>query len=212
MKSERQKVAKLDGREVDRINETRKTTLLSKLSVEEVGQVFERATCENGNITQEALEKALAAHVRGKGLAHQTHVARTVKEIMAIFDRNGDGIINGNEFLVGMSILCKGTQEQKVYHVFRGLDKDGDGHITLDEMIEYMISFFQTTFTVSQTTLQKGISPMKLGYATALACFEEADANHDGKITFDEFRNWYTKQRSKGGVFGQANSAKNNAT
>uniref|UniRef100_A0A7S2TY09 EF-hand domain-containing protein n=1 Tax=Lotharella oceanica TaxID=641309 RepID=A0A7S2TY09_9EUKA len=189
---------KLNAREVDRIHETRETTLLSKLSAEQVRAIFDSCARKNGTITKEGLAEAVENFIPGEGLAHHTHVQRTVNEIMEVFDRDGNGVVDAKEFLVGMSVLCKGSTEEKVCSVFKALDTDGDGYITLTEMVDYMICFFKTAFSLSQTKLREGISPMKLGYATALACFEEADVNRDGRISFQEFQTWYKSKSTPG--------------
>mmetsp|Transcript_2993 Transcript_2993/g.4560 ORF Transcript_2993/g.4560 Transcript_2993/m.4560 type:complete len:415 (-) Transcript_2993:522-1766(-) len=104
----RSPVLKLHPREIDRILEVRQTTLLSKLTASQVRKLYHQCKDKEGLITKKALEKRVQCFIPGQGLAHYTHVQRTINEIMGTFDLHGNGVIDAKEFLVGMSVLCNG--------------------------------------------------------------------------------------------------------
>jgi hypothetical protein len=71
-------------------------------------------------------------------------------------------------------------------------DENGDGVISLEEMTKYLTSVYRVIYeTVPGTGEQLGVSPEELAAATAQKCFEEADANGDGSLTLEEFKEWF---------------------
>ncbi|CAG8495885.1 10396_t:CDS:2 [Acaulospora colombiana] len=64
------------------------------------------------------------------------------ERIFQFFDQDGDDIINFNELVVGLSILCKGNLEEKIEYVFRGYDLNGDGFISRDELQQIFKAYF----------------------------------------------------------------------
>jgi Ca2+-binding EF-hand superfamily protein len=62
--------------------------------------------------------------------------------IFSFFDQDGDGRIDFSELVSGLSILCKGTREEKMYFAFRGYDIDGDGRISRDELRQMFKAYF----------------------------------------------------------------------
>ncbi len=70
-------------------------------------------------------------------------------------------------------------------------DYNGDGFISLDEMQTYLASVFKMLYaTQPGTHEQMGVSASELAAATAAQCFADADANGDGNLSFEEFRDW----------------------
>ena len=60
------------------------------------------------------------------------------------------------------------------------------------EMVEYMTSVFGLMLATRPEFLAKsGLSVEEIAQATAEQCFDQADANGDGDITYDEFQEWY---------------------
>jgi predicted ferric reductase/Ca2+-binding EF-hand superfamily protein len=99
------------------------------------------------------------------------------RRIFAMFDRDGNGIIEKAEFLDRVRGLVFGTDRQKLRFVFRLHDHDEDGFITRQELDRI----------VHLSLLEDGIEAAP-GQARALVnqLFFVADQNRDGKITFDE--------------------------
>ena len=59
-----------------------------------------------------------------------------------------------------------------------------------------MTTYFTSLFTMMlssqpEVLAASGLTPADIATATAEQCFEEADTNGDGDITFDEFQEWF---------------------
>jgi len=113
-----------------------------------------------------------------------------------LFDTSGKGFIDLKQLAAGISVLCRGNGEDRIRLAFSVFDDDGDGRITKDEMDRYLTAFFKVCFDLSPHMQHgfKGVSPRDLGSATAAHCFREADHDGDGKVSFEEFKRWYSQQ------------------
>ena len=66
------------------------------------------------------------------------------------------------------------------------------GFISRDEMTRYLFSVFKVLYSADAATEGKmGVGAEELARITADQCFAEADLNHDGRLSFDEFKRWY---------------------
>ena len=73
-----------------------------------------------------------------------------------------------------LDYLRPGTEDRvRARENFRLTDADGDKQITFDEFVTFMADF------------DPGMSADELRIG-----FDEIDSDHDGVISFDEFRNW----------------------
>ena len=92
-----------------------------------------------------------------------------------------------------MSFLCGGSDEDKVKAAFSLIDVNGDGFISRDEMITYLTSVIKLICQVSPKTLSEiVITAEQLAATAARVAFEQADLDHDGRISLDDFTSWCT--------------------
>ena len=103
-----------------------------------------------------------------------------------------------SRLLTGLSVLCrdgglKGSGQNEI-DSFNMIDRNGDGVITLSKMTEYMEAALKVIFAVVPHKQQEcGTSAVGLADATARQAFNDADVNHDGMITVEEFLLWCEK-------------------
>ena len=103
----------------------------------------------------------------------------------------------GSQFLCGLSLLCNASRGQKLRSTFDLFDYDGDGFISLAEMTRYLASVFRLVASTRPEVFQEmRTTPQSLAEVTASQCFHDADIDHDGQLSFDEFCRWYAKQPS----------------
>ena len=117
---------------------------------------------------------------------------QTIQRLFHVFDINNDGIIDFYELASGISILCAGSKSSKVSASFALFDRNGDGKISLNEMIIYLTSVFRVIFEATPYSAEEfGATPEELAESTAFQCFEDCDINKDGFLSLEEFTVWY---------------------
>ncbi|KIO32668.1 hypothetical protein M407DRAFT_100809 [Tulasnella calospora MUT 4182] len=86
-------------------------------------------------------------------------------------DADGTGTIDLPEFLTMMAGKMEGNDlEEQTKAAFKVLDKNGDGHITVQELYQVLV-----------------ILGEKRSYKEVVDMFQEADTNADGLINYEEF-------------------------
>lgn len=105
-----------------------------------------------------------------KGLRRIDHPLKNadelLHEILKAVDSSGNGKIQYNEFRVFLE-----HAERELYQLFESIDKDRNGALDKDELRQ---AFARSGVVVSSAKLDQ--------------FFDEIDVNHDGKISFEEWR------------------------
>jgi hypothetical protein len=89
-----------------------------------------------------------------------------------------------------LSGSAHGFDEGRARSLFEQYDANGDGVLDVGEFTEYLTSVFEALSTTPEFKAS-GVTPSQMAEATAAQCFAEADANGDGSLTFDEFKQWF---------------------
>jgi len=181
-------------------------TAFSRIPMNEILAVF-RDAAKEGVIERATFEKCFQKVCQGDG-NDQKILKLVANRVFDVFDRDGNGLVDHAEFVAGLSLLCRASSEDKIQAAFNLFDLDGDGYVTYDEMLRYMISFFEVCFALDSNMKKRfgNITAEQVGTATANHCFVRADANGDGHISFDEFREWCNSDDSvaRSGIIPQA--------
>ena len=106
------------------------------------------------------------------------------KEIFASFDQNNDGQVCFRELITSLSLVMKGTGEEKLRWLFSIYDLDNDGRITLDEVLDAVESMYATT---EGRMTGMGAAQIALRTAEVEHMFKIVDKDSNGYWTLDEF-------------------------
>lgn len=123
--------------------------------------------------------------------------SETVQQaVFDIFDRDGNGVVDLMEILCGISLLCAGTEEEKITAIFGAFDVNNDGFISLDEMFTFLTSVFRVGLTPQVLGVMNHMGTTvhcaeELACLTAIECFRAADCSRDGKLSAEEFKVWF---------------------
>ncbi|CAL5425448.1 unnamed protein product [Camellia sinensis] len=165
----------LDNAVLDRLKQFRAMNKFKKvalrviagcLSEEEImglKQMFKGMDTDNsGTITLEELKQGLAK--QGTKLSEYE-----VKQLMEAADADGNGTIDYDEFIAATMQLNRMDREEHLYTAFQYFDKDNSGYITIEELQQALREF--------------GINDGR----DINEIISEVDADHDGRIDYDEF-------------------------
>jgi NADPH oxidase 5 len=100
------------------------------------------------------------------------------QRVLALFDADGDGVIRREEFLDGVRRLVLGSSRERLSFAFRLHDHDGDGSLDRVDLVRMV------TLSLAEDDVNTRDGDVERLVAALLS---DADADHDGRISFDEF-------------------------
>merc|ERR1719265_3020541 len=100
-----------------------------------------------------------------------------LERIIELFDTDHDNTVSFQEFIKALSVFTAGTsKDDKLRFAFNVYDIDGDGYISNGELYMTLKQMSGTNLTEEQ--LQQVVDKTIM----------ENDLNHDGKLSFEEFK------------------------
>ena len=115
--------------------------------------------------------------------------------IFPMYDVNGDGHIDFQEFMTVLYIMSSGTHDENLEQIFRVFDTNHDDAISEDEMkrvvknLYYLFKFNDKIDHEEDNKKSKASNGLMNQGPTefAMKVFKEMDQNQDGKVTKEEF-------------------------
>uniref|UniRef100_A0A671UY08 Kv channel interacting protein 3b, calsenilin n=1 Tax=Sparus aurata TaxID=8175 RepID=A0A671UY08_SPAAU len=98
------------------------------------------------------------------------------------FDMDRSGSIRFEDFVIGLSVLLRGSVPEKLRWAFNLYDINKDGYITKEEMMAIMTSIYDMMGRYTLPSVRDE-SP----YEHVERFFQKMDRNRDGVVTIDEF-------------------------
>ena len=97
-------------------------------------------------ITQSIFAKCLGPLGQARNLV--------TERIFQFFDQGGDGIIDFEELACGLSVLVKGSHEEKLKHAFRGFDVENRGFLTRPDVRSMFTAHFLLSMELVRDTVR----------------------------------------------------------
>mmetsp|Transcript_59600 Transcript_59600/g.103997 ORF Transcript_59600/g.103997 Transcript_59600/m.103997 type:complete len:350 (+) Transcript_59600:84-1133(+) len=187
-----------DDPQLQNLKELRKTSGLKHIPVNAGLQGF-KTGASDGKLTREQFLDAYAQVLQAHAVEVPTEPVRNA--VFDLFDRDDNHIVDMMELICGISLLCAGTEDDKINAVFNIFDENGDGFISMEEMFKFLTSVFKVVLTPNVMAVMNSMgvtveSAEDLASVTALECFKTADLNQDGKLSVTEFKNWFYAPRN----------------
>merc|ERR1712000_29026 len=104
--------------------------------------------------------------------------------IFNVFDTNKDGTINFQEFVAALSVMTRGTPDEKLEFAFHMFDVRGAGVITKEDVTKVLDSFYKLVGPLVTFSGKKYESHEQL----VEEFFEQMDSNGTGRITIKEYK------------------------
>ncbi|XP_032808280.1 A-type potassium channel modulatory protein KCNIP2-like isoform X5 [Petromyzon marinus] len=98
------------------------------------------------------------------------------------FDKDHSGSLNFEDFVTGLSILLRGTLNDKLNWAFNLYDINKDGYITKEEMNDIIKSIYDMMGRGTYPTV-----PMSAPEEHVDKFFQKMDQNKDGVVSIEEF-------------------------
>jgi len=188
-----------DDPQLKNLKELRKTSGLKEVPVDEGLAAMKQAGGEDGKLGREQFLKAYEGILAAHKIAVPSDATKNA--VFDLFDRDDNGVVDLMELICGISLLCAGSEDDKIHAVFNTFDQNGDGYISMDEMYKFLTSVFKVVLTPNVMGVMNSMgvsveSAEDLASVTALECFKTADLNQDGKLSVTEFKNWFYAPRN----------------
>ena len=137
---------------------------------------FARSDNGNGKLSKDELKYGLMDF--GVDLSD-----KDLESVIKTFDRNGDGMVDYDEFLIGLRGALNRRRREIILMAFDKLDKDGSGVVTMEDL--------RAAFHVSEDNpdVASGLCTKEQALERMLERFDSVQ--HDGVVTKDEFLESY---------------------
>ncbi|XP_078421362.1 calsenilin-like isoform X3 [Cetorhinus maximus] len=98
------------------------------------------------------------------------------------FDTDRSGAIRFEDFVIGLSVLLRGSIDEKLNWAFNLYDINKDGYITKEEMLAIIQSIYDMMGRYTSPILHQDTP-----FEHVEKFFQKMDRNQDGVVTIDEF-------------------------
>ncbi|XP_063236627.1 Kv channel-interacting protein 4-like [Bacillus rossius redtenbacheri] len=166
----------------DRLDAISRATKFSKDEIRYVYRAF-KAECPSGVITEPTFKHIFAKFFPLGDSSQYAHY------IFTTLDRSQTGTVTFRDLMAGLSMIMKGTLQERLCWAFSLYDVNRDGFITRQEMLEVISAIYSLLG-------DKRDRPRKSTLTHVNSIFQKLDLNNDGVITIDEFIDYCSKDEN----------------
>ncbi|CAH8554836.1 unnamed protein product [Schistosoma turkestanicum] len=103
-----------------------------------------------------------------------------IDRVFRVFDADFDGGVNAQEWVMGLSVLLRGTLEEKIKFAFTVYDLNDDGRVTREEMFQ-LLRFSLVKQPVDEDP-DEGVREL------VEIAFKRLDMDRDGRLNYTDFQ------------------------
>ncbi|KAM3964989.1 Kv channel-interacting protein 4 [Aphomia sociella] len=160
----------------DSIAALRRATRFTEPELKRLYRGF-KAECPTGVVREDTFKIIYSQFFpQGANTAQYAHY------VFNTLDQDRSGLLSFEEFVTGLSILSRGTLEEKLRWTFSLYDINGDGCITKEEMTEIVGAIYDLMGRIVDPMADEEVVRDKVE-----RLFQKMDLNRDGVLTLDEF-------------------------
>ncbi|XP_064484942.1 Kv channel-interacting protein 4-like isoform X2 [Ornithodoros turicata] len=152
-----------------------KSTQFTKDEIKRIYQGFKQS-CPTGLVNENTFKDMYCQFFPLADTAQYAHY------VFRALDTDRSGTINFKDFVMGLSVLSRGSPQEKLQWAFNLYDINKDGAVTKEEMFEIISSVY--------SLLGHYAAPLVVDHSArehAARVFQKLDLNNDGIVTYDEF-------------------------
>lgn len=118
----------------------------------------------------------------GIGVSKKADSSAYAHYVFNTFDQDHNGSISFEEFVIGLSVLSRGTLTEKLQWAFNLYDINGDGLITREEMLDIVSAIYEMMGKFAEPCIDEHTAKEHVERV-----FQKMDLNGDGVISVEEF-------------------------
>ncbi|XP_054258021.1 Kv channel-interacting protein 1 isoform X2 [Macrosteles quadrilineatus] len=136
-----------------------------------------KAECPTGVVKEDAF-KGIYSQFFPKG----ANTSQYAHYVFNTLDQDRSGLLSFEDFVHGLSILSRGSLDEKLRWTFSLYDINGDGRITREEMTDIVTAVYELMGKFAEPTVDDTIVQAKVD-----RIFQKMDRNRDGVVTLEKF-------------------------
>ena len=115
-----------------------------------------------------------------------------MNEFFESIDLDQSGFVEWNELLGAFSLMCVGTENEKVKGIFEVFDNNGDNVLSFNELYTLFQSSFNLIFLRNPESELAREDPKKLAFSMALSAFSDNQLDpYKNALDLETFSAWY---------------------
>ncbi|XP_076848405.1 Kv channel-interacting protein 4 [Brachyhypopomus gauderio] len=134
-----------------------------------------KTECPSGIVNEDTFKSIYAQFFPGDS-------SKYAHFIFKAFDTDQNGTITFDKYARGLSVLLRGSADEKLNWTFNLYDLNKDGYITNEEMLDIMKAIYDMRGDCFQPGLKEELPQQHVDIF-----FQKMDRNQDGVVTVDEF-------------------------
>ncbi|KAL5277214.1 KCNIP4 family protein [Megaselia abdita] len=156
-----------------------RSTRFTEAEIKRIYRGF-KAECPTGVVKEETFKLIYSQFFpQGGSCANPTLYAHYVFNAL---DHEHTGLVSFHDFVHGLSVLSRGSVEEKLQWAFQLYDINGDGFITREEMTDIVTAVYDLMGRLPDEIADEEKIKMKVE-----KMFQKMDINCDGVVTLEEF-------------------------